>query len=66
MSYDTQPLISLTEKEAFMNEAAEKNYILFFEHDAYHECCLVEKTERGVKVKETLDLKQALAYNTFQ
>ena len=63
MSYDTQLLISLTEKEAFLNEAAEKNYILFFEHDAYHECCVVEKTERGIKVKETMSLEQALGSN---
>jgi hypothetical protein len=60
MSYDTQPLISLSEKEDFMNEAAEKNYILFFEHDAYHECCTLEMTEKGIRVKETMPLKEAL------
>jgi len=61
MSYDTQPLISLTEKDAFMNEAADKNYILFFEHDAYHECCVVEKTGKGITIKQKMDLNQALA-----
>jgi glyoxylase-like metal-dependent hydrolase (beta-lactamase superfamily II) len=61
MSYDTQPLISLTEKEQFLNEAVENEYILFFEHDVYHECCLLEKTEKGIKVKENMDLKEALA-----
>jgi len=61
MSYDTQPLISLTEKEAFMNEAADKNYILYFEHDAYCECCTVELTDKGIKVKETMTLLEALA-----
>ncbi|MFA5974123.1 MAG: MBL fold metallo-hydrolase [Lentimicrobiaceae bacterium] len=60
MSYDTQPLISLTEKEDFMNEAVEKQYILYFEHDAYHECCTLEQTEKGIRVKETMSLKEAL------
>jgi glyoxylase-like metal-dependent hydrolase (beta-lactamase superfamily II) len=63
MSYDTQPLISLTEKEAFMIEAAENQYILFFEHDAYNECCLLEKTEKGIKVRETMNLEEALERN---
>lgn len=60
MSYDTQPLISLSEKEAFLKEAADNNYILFFEHDAHHECCTVEHTEKGIKVKQTLNLNEAL------
>lgn len=60
MSYDTQPLISLTEKEAFMKEAVEENYILFFEHDVYYECCTLEMTEKGIKVKETMSLEEAL------
>jgi glyoxylase-like metal-dependent hydrolase (beta-lactamase superfamily II) len=60
MSYDTQPLISLTEKEAFLNEAADKNYILFFEHDFYNECCILERTEKGIKVKKTMALHEAL------
>ena len=62
MSYDTQPLISLTEKELFLNEAVEKEYILYFEHDAYYECCTLEKTEKGIKVKETMKLNKALRY----
>jgi len=60
MSCDTQPLISLSEKEDFLLEAAENNYILFFEHDAYHECCTLEKTEKGIKVKAVMSLREAL------
>ncbi|MEI6434344.1 MAG: MBL fold metallo-hydrolase [Bacteroidota bacterium] len=56
MSYDTRPLITLAEKEVFMNEAAEKGYILFFEHDIRFECCTVEKTEKGVRLKEAFQL----------
>jgi glyoxylase-like metal-dependent hydrolase (beta-lactamase superfamily II) len=58
MSYDTQPLISLQEKEDFMKEAAEKEFILFFEHDAYTECCTIEHTEKGIKVKEKFSLSE--------
>lgn len=51
MSYDTQPLISLKEKEAFLSDASKESYILFFEHDYFHECCTVTQTERGFKVE---------------
>lgn len=56
MSYDTRPLITLTEKEAFMAEAAEKGYVLFFEHDLQNECCTVQATDKGVRLKETFPL----------
>lgn len=60
MGYDTRPLLTLTEKEKFLNEAADKNYILFLEHDNYNECCTVQQTERGVRMKETFSLKEIL------
>ena len=41
MGYDTRPLVTLTEKERFSNKAAEKEYILFLQHDNYNECCTV-------------------------
>jgi glyoxylase-like metal-dependent hydrolase (beta-lactamase superfamily II) len=56
MSYDTRPLITLEEKEKFLKEAAQKGYVLFFEHDLYHEACTVEETEKGVRLKETLNI----------
>jgi len=55
-SYDVRPLMTLTEKEELLNEAADNNYVLFFEHDATHECCTVKKTARGVAVDETFPL----------
>lgn len=61
MSYDTRPLITLTEKEVFMAEAAREGYILFFEHDLYRECCTVEATDKGVKMKQDFTLAEALA-----
>ena len=58
MAYDTRPLISMEEKARFLPDAAEKGHILFFEHDPVVECCTLEKTEKGVKVKETFKLKE--------
>ena len=60
MRYDTRPLLTLTEKEKFLKEAAEKEYILFLQHDNYSECCTVEQTERGVRLKDTFSLAEIL------
>jgi len=48
--YDTRPLISLEEKEAFLAEAFANNYILFSEHDVHTPCCRLEKTEKGIRM----------------
>jgi len=53
MGYDTRPLITITEKAAFLKEAADKNYYLFLEHDAYNELCTVKHTEKGVRLHQT-------------
>ena len=56
MSYDTRPLLTLQEKKKFLDEAAERDYILFFEHDPEIECATVHMTDKGVRVKETFGL----------
>jgi glyoxylase-like metal-dependent hydrolase (beta-lactamase superfamily II) len=53
MGYDTRPLLTIKEKDVFLKEAADKNYYLFLEHDAYNEVCTVQHTEKGVRLKET-------------
>ncbi|QXP66473.1 MBL fold metallo-hydrolase [Polaribacter sp. AHE13PA] len=53
MGYDTRPLLTLKEKAAFLNQAADKEYYLFLEHDAYNELCTVQHTEKGVRLKNT-------------
>lgn len=58
MSYDTRPLVTIKEKEQFLNEAVENDYILFFEHDIYNECCTVQQTMKGVRVKDKFTLKE--------
>lgn len=57
MSYDTRPLITLDEKESFLNEAADNDYILFLEHDAYNECFRVQRTDKGVVAGESFKLE---------
>ncbi len=54
MGYDTRPLLTMDEKTKFMNLAAEKNYHLILEHDAHNEIITVEKTEKGVRLKEVM------------
>lgn len=56
MGYDTRPLITLKEKENFLNRACAEEYILFFEHDPVHECCTLQKTEKGIRAKEMFNL----------
>jgi hypothetical protein len=58
MGYDTRPLITLEEKEKFLNEAADNSYILFLEHDALHECCTVKRTDKGVRLDQTFALSE--------
>ncbi|MBL0743453.1 MBL fold metallo-hydrolase [Chryseolinea lacunae] len=60
MGYDTRPLLTLEEKERFLNEAADNQYVLFLEHDPVNECCTVKRTEKGVRVDRTFDLKEIL------
>jgi len=56
MAYDTKPLLTLEDKARFYKEAVPGDYVLFFEHDLYHECCTLKETEKGVRVKETFKL----------
>jgi glyoxylase-like metal-dependent hydrolase (beta-lactamase superfamily II) len=57
MSYDMFPLKTLGEKKGFSLEAVEKDYILFFEHDPKIECCTIQMTEKGIRVKDTFALE---------
>ena len=58
MGYDMRPLETLKEKIQILNESAEKNWFLFFEHDPKIECVSLEKTEKGVRKKETMNLNE--------
>lgn len=57
MGYDTRPLITLSEKETFLNNAALNEFVLFLEHDSVNECCTVEQTEKGIRLKDAGSLE---------
>ena len=57
MGYDTRPLITISEKKSFLDEAADNEYVLFLEHDFDSECCTVQQTEKGVRLKDKGSLK---------
>lgn len=56
MSYDMFPMQTIVEKKKFLKEAVDNNYILFMEHDHLNECCTLQETEKGVRVKEIFKL----------
>ena len=56
-AYDTFPVKSMQEKEQFLEEAVTHNYLLFFQHDKFNECCTLTRTQKGVREKETGKLK---------
>ena len=58
MGYDTRPLITMEEKKLLLNRAASEEMVLFFEHDSETECCTVQHTEKGVRLKEKFKLEE--------
>ncbi len=52
MAYDTRPLLTLKDKQRFYADAIENDYILFFEHDLYHEACTIMDTPKGARVNK--------------
>jgi glyoxylase-like metal-dependent hydrolase (beta-lactamase superfamily II) len=60
MGYDTRPLLTLPEKAKFLTTAAEQNFYLFLEHDATNQIITVEKTEKGIRLKEVYTCDEVL------
>ncbi len=58
MGYDTRPLLTMSEKEKFLNLAADNNYYLFLEHDAHNPIITVKHTEKGVRLKERFTIDE--------
>ena len=56
MAYDTRPLLTLSEKAEFLGRAADQQFVLFLEHDPMNQCCTVERTEKGIRLKEVFPL----------
>lgn len=62
MGYDTRPLLTVEEKEKFLNQCVDNDYLLFLEHDAYHELATLERTDRGIRLKETFSFNEVFGY----
>ncbi len=61
MAYDVRPLHTLDEKTRLLEEALEKNQVLFFEHDPETECATLQRNDRGrIVVDETFPLETLL------
>lgn len=58
MSYDVRPLVTMEERKSYWQEAVDKEYILFFEHDPVNECCTLQQTEKGIRVKDIFKLSE--------
>ena len=54
--YDVRPLVSLKEKELFLEFCHENGVFLFFEHDAFTELGSLKKTDRGIRINLKLSL----------
>lgn len=52
MGYDMRPLETLKEKKEVLEKAVEQNWLLYFEHDAQIECVSLERTEKGIRMKD--------------
>ncbi|MCF6308362.1 MAG: MBL fold metallo-hydrolase [Flavobacteriaceae bacterium] len=58
MGYDTRPLLTMPEKEKFLNMAADHNYYLYLEHDAHNPIITVKHTEKGVRLNECFTIDE--------
>ncbi|SUJ27344.1 Metallo-beta-lactamase superfamily [Sphingobacterium spiritivorum] len=56
MSYDVRPLTTMQERKSYWEEIADQEYILFLEHDPVNECCTLQHTEKGIRLKDTFRL----------
>ena len=61
MGYDTRPLLTMPAKAKFLTEAAEHNFYLFLEHDAHNQIITVEKTDKGIRLKEIFTCEDILS-----
>ena len=58
MGYDTRPLVTLKEKQEFLQLAHKNNYYLFLEHDAHNEVIDLKMTEKGIRLQNTYNFEQ--------
>jgi glyoxylase-like metal-dependent hydrolase (beta-lactamase superfamily II) len=62
MSYDTRPLITLEEKETFLNEVIDQQQTIFLEHEIATECITIKRGGRGFEVDKQLTLEDFMNF----
>ncbi|MFQ3341380.1 MAG: glyoxylase-like metal-dependent hydrolase (beta-lactamase superfamily II) [Flavobacteriaceae bacterium] len=50
MGYDVRPLLTMSEKIRFLEQALLEDAFLFLEHDPYHQLVALGKTEKGIRM----------------
>ena len=58
MGYDVRPLLTMKEKSLFLEDAFEKDCLLFMEHDPNNELVSLKKTEKGIRFDESFLLEE--------
>jgi glyoxylase-like metal-dependent hydrolase (beta-lactamase superfamily II) len=56
MAYDLRPLVTLEEKRAVLNHAADDQWILFFEHDPDLAAARIRRGEKGFTLDSPVDV----------
>lgn len=54
--FDVEPLVSMQEKEEFLERALDNDYVLCFQHDHFNECCSLMRTDKGIRQKDVFTL----------
>lgn len=60
MAYDVRPLVSLEERENFVEKAVAHQYILFFEHDPRNACGILTQKDGRLEGKFFVHLEEVL------
>jgi glyoxylase-like metal-dependent hydrolase (beta-lactamase superfamily II) len=58
MAYDMFPLKTLTEKKVILDEAVKEDFVFYLEHDPVNECCTLQQTEKGPRLRDTFKLSE--------
>ena len=58
MGYDVRPLLTMKEKSLFLEDAFEKDCLLFMEHDPNNEIVSLKKTEKGIRFDKSFSLEE--------
>ncbi|MEA3446873.1 MAG: MBL fold metallo-hydrolase [Bacteroidota bacterium] len=57
-AYDIEPLTTLNEKQALLEEVYNNGDVLFFQHDINNEACTLSKTKKGIRENKTYKLDE--------